>query len=250
VRRENTIEFNLDQFEKLLQGVETEWCLRAKANMKSVNGCMRDPVLYRYNADPHLRTGTTFKAYPTYDFACPIVDSIEGVTHAMRTLEYKDRDEQYYWMLEALRLRPVKIVEFSRLNFQYTLLSKRKLTWFVNEGVVDGWMDPRFPTVQGMLRRGLVVENLRKFMIAQGASKRVVDMEWDKFWSDNARMLDPITPRYMAITTAGAVPIRFTGGDDVPAGVEARTLALHDKNTELGVKVSWRDLYVECHLVG
>ncbi len=95
----------------------------------------------------------------------------------------------------ALRIRRVHIVEFSRLNFQFSLLSKRKLTWFVEQGLVDGWSDPRFPTMQGMLRRGLCVANLRKFMISQGASKRVVDMEWDKFWSDNTRMLDPSAGR-------------------------------------------------------
>jgi len=235
--RNSTPDVNLAQFEKLWQGVEPEWCLRAKIDMKSVNGCLRDPVLFRFNADPHLRTGTKYKAYPTYDFACPIVDSIEGVTHAMRTLEYKDRDAQFEWIQNALRLRPVTIVEFSRLNFQYTLLSKRKLTWFVEQGIVDGWMDPRFPTVQGMLRRGLVVQNLREFMISQGASKRVVDMEWDKFWSNNAKMLDPVTPRYMAVDAAQGVPLKLLSGDGLPTEVEGRSVPFHDKNPDLGAKV-------------
>lgn len=83
-----------------------------------------------------------FRVYPTYDFACPIVDSIEGVTHALRTTEYHDRDEQFYWIIEALGIRKPYIWEYSRLNLNNTVLSKRKLTWFVNEGLVDGWYVP------------------------------------------------------------------------------------------------------------
>lgn len=117
---------------------------------------------------------TNWNVYPTYDFACPIVDAIEGVTHALRTNEYRDRNPQYYWMINALGLKKVVIWDFryvsvglhlgkfdsklesSRLNFIYTLLSKRKLRWFVEKGLVRGWDDPRFPTVRGMFPAGMV----------------------------------------------------------------------------------------------
>jgi glutamyl-tRNA synthetase len=143
--------------------------------------------------------GTRWKMYPTYDFACPIVDSIEGVTHALRTIEYRDRNPQYAWFLNALSLRHVHVWDFSRLNFIYTLLSKRKLTWFVEEGHVTGWDDPRFATVRGILRRGMTVEALRAYILSQGASQREISLEWDKIWTINKRIIDPIAPRHTAL---------------------------------------------------
>jgi len=128
------------------------------------------------------------RVYPTYDFACPIVDSIEGVTHCLRTMEYHDRDDQFYWFIDALGLRKPYIWEYSRLNMTNTVLSKRKLTWFVEQGIVDGWDDPRFPTVRGVLRRGMTVEGLKQFIIAQGSSRSVVVMEWDKIWAFNKKV--------------------------------------------------------------
>ena len=174
--------------------------------------------------------------YPTYDFACPIVDSIEGVTHALRTNEYRDRNEQFYWMIAALNLRAPLIRDYSRLNFVYTTLSKRKLTWFVNEGKVSGWTDPRMPTVQGILRRGMTVEALREFMMLQGFSMGTNMMEWDKIWTINKKIIDPIARRYTAVALDKAVECELTGLAD-GGGVELMTVDAHPKNKERGVKV-------------
>ena len=172
------------------------------------------------------------------------------MTHALRSSEYHDRDKQFYWMLNALKLRPVIIKDFSRLNFNFTLLSKRKLNWFVENKIVDGWYDARFTTVQGMLRRGLVVPALREFILSQGASKRSVDMEWDKLWSTNKKHVDPVSARYTALVADERVLLRLTSGEGLPAPgapPEVRSAPLHPKNAALGVKDSHfsRDVWLE-----
>ncbi|XP_032911025.1 bifunctional glutamate/proline--tRNA ligase isoform X5 [Catharus ustulatus] len=241
--RNNCVNKNLQMWEEMKKGTEygQTCCLRAKIDMSSNNGCMRDPTLYRCKNQPHPRTGNTYKVYPTYDFACPIVDSIEGVTHALRTTEYHDRDEQFYWIIEALGIRKPYIWEYSRLNLNNTVLSKRKLTWFVNEGLVDGWDDPRFPTVRGVLRRGMTVEGLKQFIAAQGSSRSVVNMEWDKIWSFNKKLraickkvIDPVAPRYTALLKDAVVPVNIPEAQE-----EMKEVAKHPKNAEVGLKPVW-----------
>lgn len=169
VCRNNSVEENLALWKEMIAGSERglKCCLRGKLDMQDPNKSLRDPVYYRCNPIPHHRIGSKYKIYPTYDFACPFVDAIEGITHALRSSEYHDRNAQYYRIQEDMGVRKVHIYEFSRLNMVYTLLSKRKLLWFVQNGKVDGWDDARFPTVQGIVRRGLKIEALIQFILEQ-----------------------------------------------------------------------------------
>lgn len=234
--RSNTVEKNFSMWQEMLKGSAAgqKCCVRAKIDMTSPNGCMRDPTIYRCKNEPHPRTGTQYKVYPTYDFACPIVDAIEDVTHTLRTMEYHDRDDQFYWFIEALNLRKPYIWEYSRLNMTNTVLSKRKLTWFVEQGLVDGWDDARMPTVRGVLRRGMTVEGLKQFIIAQGSSKAVVFMEWDKIWAFNKKVIDPIAPRYTALEKENTVVVNVAG-----AKLEKISVAAHPKNPDVGQKDVW-----------
>eukprot|EP00767_Chilomastix_cuspidata_P000568 gnl/Chilomastix_cuspidata/1146.p2 GENE.gnl/Chilomastix_cuspidata/1146~~gnl/Chilomastix_cuspidata/1146.p2 ORF type:complete len:735 (+),score=360.48 gnl/Chilomastix_cuspidata/1146:615-2819(+) len=223
----------LEKWEEMKKGSAEgqRYCVRAKIDMESDVSCLRDPVLFRYSAVPHPRTGSRYCIYPTYDFACPIVDSIEGITHALRTTEFLDRDESYRWVCEALGLRVPWVGYFSRLNMRFTVMSKRKLQWFVDKGIVESWSDPRFPTVQGILRRGMTVEALKRFVVLQGLNRNINFMEWDKIWAVNRQVIDPVAPRYFAVEKHGAVPCRVSG-----LAAEVRTVPLHKKNAAVGQK--------------
>ncbi|CDJ69608.1 glutamyl-tRNA synthetase, putative [Eimeria necatrix] len=228
------VEEHLRRWEQMKEGTAEgqQCCVRAKIDMQCKNKCMRDPVMFRCVVEPpHHRMGRTFKAYPTYDFACPVVDSWEGVTHALRTNEYADRIPQYHWVQEAMGLRKVNIYEFSRLCFVRTVLSKRKLKYFVTEGLVTGWDDPRMPTVRGILRRGLTVEALLEFILQQGPSKAGNLMEWDKLWTLNKQVIDPIVPRFMAVSRTDGVKVTISGA---PENVATQPRRLHAKNEALG----------------
>jgi len=232
----NSPEKNLAMWEEMKKGSDagTKCAVRAKINMQSPNGCLRDPTIYRCKPEPHPSTGTKYKVYPTYDFACPIVDSVEGVTHALRTTEYMDRDDQFNWFIDALGLRKPHIWAYARLNLTNTVMSKRKLTWLVETGVVDGWDDPRLPTVRGIIRRGLTVEALKQFIIAQGSSRSVVFMEWDKIWAFNKKVLDPIVPRHTTVDLVYNVPVLVAG-----AKLNSHKSAKHPKNPDVGEKTVW-----------
>ncbi|KAI8909591.1 tRNA synthetases class I, catalytic domain-containing protein [Gorgonomyces haynaldii] len=244
--RNMSVEETLAIFDEMTRGTEKglKYCLRAKINMQELNKAMRDPVIYRCNLIPHHTTGDKWKVYPTYDFACPIVDALEGVTHALRTVEYRDRNAQYQWFIDTLKLRQVHIWDFSRLNFVFTVLSKRKLTWFVEKGLVSGWDDPRFPTVRGIRRRGMTIEALRQYILSQGASQKEINLEWDKIWSFNKKVVDLIAPRHVALAQDNLALLTVVGEQ---VQTQVKKVPKHKKNPELGDKSTLygQQLYLE-----
>lgn len=244
--REQSTERNLELWEEMKKGTAKgrECAVRAKIDMQSENKTLRDPVMYRCKLEAHPRTGTKYNVYPTYDFSCPIVDVIEGVTHTLRTSEYNDRNDQYYWFCDALGMRRPHIWDYSRMNFFYTVMSKRRLTRLVDEGLVEGWDDPRFPTVRGLVRRGLTVEGLTLFVLSQGASRNIATMEFEKLWAFNKKVLDPIVPRYTALNKEGITVLHL---EDGPTEVEIRENPKHKKNPSLGTKTVryFKDVHID-----
>jgi glutaminyl-tRNA synthetase len=172
--RDRSVEENLDLFAKMRAGefADGERVLRAKIDMAHPNLIMRDPLIYRIKHAHHHRTGDKWCIYPMYDFAHGQSDSIENITHSICTLEFIPHRAMYDWCIEKLEIFPSKQYEFARVNINYTVMSKRKLLQLVNEKHVDGWDDPRMPTISGVRRRGYTAEAIREFCDRVGVSKR------------------------------------------------------------------------------
>jgi glutaminyl-tRNA synthetase len=171
--RERSPDENLELFEAMRAGqfADGEKILRAKIDMAHPNLNMRDPALYRIKRSHHHRTGDSWCIYPTYDFTHGQSDSLEGVTHSLCTLEFEDHRPLYNWFIEQLDIFPSRQIEFARLNLTYTVMSKRKLLQLVEEGHVEGWDDPRMPTLSGMRRRGYTPQAIRDFCDTLGITK-------------------------------------------------------------------------------
>jgi glutaminyl-tRNA synthetase len=177
--RSRSVEENLDLFERMRAGEfpDGSRTLRAKIDMASPNLNMRDPVMYRILHAEHHRTGNKWCIYPMYDYAHGQSDSLEKVTHSMCTLEFEDHRPLYNWFIQQLGIFPSQQIEFDRLNLTYTLLSKRKLLQLVQEGRVQGWDDPRMPTLSGLRRRGYTPDAIRNFCASIGVSKTTGSIE-------------------------------------------------------------------------
>jgi len=202
--RETSPDQNLEEFEKMRSGVyaEGEAVLRAKIDYQSVNPTLRDPVIYRVLYTPHPETGNRWCIYPLYDYAHPLSDSIENITHSLCTLEFETRRELYYWPLQQLNLFKPYVWEFSRLNLTHTITSKRKILQLIKDGVVSGWDDPRLFTISGLRRRGVPVEALNEFLDHVPVTRRGNEnfIQMSMFEHVIMTYLDKVSPRTMAVS--------------------------------------------------
>ncbi len=200
--RERSVEENLDLFERMKAGEFDDGTkvLRAKIDMSSPNMHFRDPIIYRIKRANHHRTGDKWCIYPMYDFAHGQSDSIENITHSICTLEFENHRPLYDWFIEKLEIYPSRQIEFARLNLSYTIMSKRKLLKLVEDGVVNGWDDPRMPTISGLRRRGYTPESIKNFCEKIGVAKRenVVDVSLLEF--SIREHLNKIAQRRMVVT--------------------------------------------------
>ena len=243
--RDRTIEENLALFEKMKNGefAEGKASLRAKIDMASPFMVMRDPVIYRIKFASHHQTGDKWCIYPMYDFTHCISDAIERITHSICTLEFQDNRRLYDWVLENISIeRPLPHqYEFSRLNLEGTLTSKRKLLKLVNEGIVDGWNDPRMPTISGLRRRGYTPASLREFCRRIGVTKQDNVVEYSALEACIREDLNENAPRAMAVIDPVRVVIENFEGE------ETLTAPNHPNRPELGERQLpfTKELYID-----
>jgi glutaminyl-tRNA synthetase len=244
--RNRTVEENLALFRRMRAGEfpDGSRTLRAKIEMASPNLNMRDPVLYRILRATHHRTGDEWCLYPMYDYAHPISDALEGITHSICTLEFEDHRPLYEWVVDNLALgcQP-KQIEFARLNLTNTVMSKRKLRLLVEEGQVEGWDDPRMPTLSGIRRRGYTPEALRDFCERIGVAKANSVVDISLLEHCIREDLNPKAPRVMAVLRPLKVILT-----NYPAGqVEALAAENNPENPEMGSRMLpfARELYIE-----
>ncbi|MEZ8041428.1 MULTISPECIES: glutamine--tRNA ligase [Vibrio] len=233
--RDRSPEENLALFEKMRDGgfEEGKACLRAKIDMSSSFMVMRDPVIYRVRFAHHHQTADKWCIYPMYDFTHCISDALEGITHSICTLEFQDNRRLYDWVLDNITIdcQP-RQYEFSRLNLEYTVMSKRKLNQLVVENLVQGWDDPRMPTISGLRRRGFTSSSIREFCKRIGVTKQENMIEFGSLESCIRDDLNENAPRAMAVLDPIKVVIENYDADTV----ETLTVANHPNKPEMGTR--------------
>ncbi|MUI54150.1 glutamine--tRNA ligase [Aliivibrio fischeri] len=244
--RDRSVEENLALFEQMRDGKFKEGtiCLRAKIDMASSFIVLRDPVIYRVRFATHHQTGDKWCIYPMYDFTHCISDALEGITHSICTLEFQDNRRLYDWVLENITIdcQP-RQYEFSRLNLEYTVMSKRKLNQLVTEKLVNGWDDPRMPTVSGLRRRGFTSASIREFCKRIGVTKQENMIEFSSLESCIRDDLNESAPRAMAVLE----PVKLVIENYEEGKVEALNIANHPNKPEMGTREVpfTREVYIE-----
>ena len=244
--RERSVEENLALFKRMREGefTEGEYCLRAKIDMAAPNINLRDPVIYRIKQVSHYRTDDKWCIYPMYDFTHCLSDALEGITHSLCTLEFEDHRPLYEWYLENLPVPAVpRQIEFARLNLSYTVTSKRKLAGLVADGVVDGWDDPRLPTIRGMRRRGYPPSAIVEFCRRIGVTKQETLLNFAMLESCVREALDVEARRVLGVLKPLKVVI-----ENYPEGEsELLSAPYHPARPELGARdlLFSKTLYVE-----
>ncbi|MFT7365724.1 MAG: glutaminyl-tRNA synthetase [Marinobacter psychrophilus] len=237
--RERAVEENLKLFRQMRDGdfQNGEMVLRAKIDMASPNINMRDPILYRIRYAEHHQTGNKWCIYPMYDYTHPISDALEGITHSLCTLEFEDHRPLYDWVLDNISVpcHPRQI-EFARLNLNYTITSKRKLKRLVDEHIVDGWDDPRMPTISGLRRRGYTPESLRTFCDMIGVNKAGGTVDVGMLEFAIREDLNIRSPRAMCVMR----PLKVTLTNYPADKTETLVLPVHPQNPDMGSReVTW-----------
>ncbi|WMQ73854.1 MAG: Glutamine--tRNA ligase [Sodalis sp.] len=244
--RDRSVEENRALFAKMRNGefAEGSACLRAKIDMASPFMVMRDPVLYRIKFAGHYQTGNAWCIYPMYDFTHCISDALEGITHSLCTLEFQDNRRLYDWVLNNITIDAhPRQYEFSRLNLEYAIMSKRKLNLLVTEKIVDGWDDPRMPTISGLRRRGYTAASIREFCRRIGVTKQDNNVEMAALEACIREDLNKRAPRAMAVIDPVRVVI-----ESLPAGYEQNiTMPNHPNKPEMGIRqVAFsREIYID-----
>ena len=244
--RDRSIDENLVLFKQMKEGkfAEGKACLRAKIDMASPFIVMRDPVLYRIKFAEHHQTGNKWCIYPMYDFTHCISDAIENITHSLCTLEFQDNRRLYDWVLDNITIeaRPHQY-EFSRLNLEYAITSKRKLTLLVTEKIVDGWNDPRMPTVSGLRRRGYTPASIREFCRRIGVTKQENTVEMSTLEFCIREDLNENAPRAMAVLD----PIKVIIENFSETIDEVLSMPNHPNRPELGNRevTFTREIYID-----
>lgn len=244
--RDRSVEENLELFEKMRNGefVDGEKVLRAKIDMSSSNINMRDPVIYRILHQSHHNTGDKWCIYPMYDYAHPLEDAIEGITHSLCTLEFEDHRPVYDWFVRECEMESVpRQIEFARLNITNTVMSKRKLKQLVDNGIVDGWDDPRLPTISGLRRKGYTPESIKSFCREIGISKNNSLVDEQMLQHFIREDLKEKAPRMMAVLE----PLKLVITNYPEGEVEYLEAENNSDNESLGSrKLPFsRELYIE-----